>query len=76
MAASQPWIATGRTIWIADALREGKRLLVHANEKLTTFWNLNQQALVALVAALREGDTFQNSASLSGSESGGRHFPR
>ena len=32
----------GRTIWIADAHRgDGKRFVVHADEKLTRFSNLN-----------------------------------
>jgi hypothetical protein len=30
----------GRTIWIADAHRDGKRFVVHANEKLTAFMEL------------------------------------
>ena len=30
----------GRTIWIADVHRgDGKRFVVHADEKLTAFWN-------------------------------------
>jgi hypothetical protein len=30
----------GRTIWIADSHRDdGKRFVVHADEKLTAFWN-------------------------------------
>jgi hypothetical protein len=34
----------GRTIWIADAHRgDGKRLVVHAEEKLTAFVEWNQQ---------------------------------
>jgi hypothetical protein len=33
--------SSGRTIWIADAHRgEGKRFIVHADEKLTTFVEL------------------------------------
>jgi hypothetical protein len=27
----------GRTVWIVDAHRDGKRFLVHADEKLTAF---------------------------------------
>jgi len=27
----------GRTVWIADAHRDGKRFVVHADEKLTVF---------------------------------------
>ena len=30
----------GRTIWIADAHRKGKRFVVHADEKLTAFVEL------------------------------------
>jgi hypothetical protein len=31
----------GRTIWIADAHRDGKRFFVHADEKLTAFLELD-----------------------------------
>ena len=38
---SQPWILAERTIWIADAHRgDGKRFVVHAEEKLTAFVEL------------------------------------
>jgi hypothetical protein len=30
----------GRTIWIADAHRDGQRLIVHADEKLSAFVEL------------------------------------
>ena len=30
----------GRTVWIVDAHREGKRFVVHADEKLTAFVEL------------------------------------
>ena len=33
----------GRTIWIADAHREGKRFIVRADEKLTAFVELERQ---------------------------------
>jgi hypothetical protein len=33
-------IAAGRTIWIADAHRDGKRFVVRADEKLTAFVEL------------------------------------
>jgi hypothetical protein len=34
-------IPTGRTIWIVDAHRDdGKRFIVHADEKLTAFGEL------------------------------------
>jgi hypothetical protein len=39
--------ANGRTIWIADAHRSGKRFVVRADEKLTAF--------VELEAAIRNG---------------------
>ena len=40
-AASQRLIPNGRTIWIADAHRDdGKRFVVHADEKLTAFLEL------------------------------------
>ena len=42
----QPWIPTGRTIWIADAHRDdGKRFVVRADEKLTAFTGLESQLL-------------------------------
>jgi hypothetical protein len=41
MAAFQPWIFNGRTIWIVDAHRDdGKRFVVHGDEKLTAFFEL------------------------------------
>jgi hypothetical protein len=40
----------GRTIWIADAHRDGKRFVVRADEKLTAF--------VELEAAVRREDYF------------------
>jgi hypothetical protein len=39
----------GRTIWIADAHRDGKRCVVHADEMLTAF--------VELESAVREADS-------------------
>jgi hypothetical protein len=37
---------SGRTIWIADAHRDnGKRFIVHADEKLSAFVELERQAL-------------------------------
>jgi hypothetical protein len=46
----------GRTIWIVDAHREGKRFIVRADEKLTAFMEL-QGAIheLAVSAANREG---------------------
>jgi hypothetical protein len=35
----------GRTIWIADAHRDGKRFVVRADEKLSAFIELERQAL-------------------------------
>jgi hypothetical protein len=35
--------STGRTIWIADAHRGGRRFVVRADEKLTALWNLNRR---------------------------------
>jgi hypothetical protein len=32
----------GRTIWIADAQHEGKRFVVHADDKLTAFVELER----------------------------------
>jgi len=32
----------GRTIWIADAHRDGKRFIVRADEKLTAFLELQR----------------------------------
>jgi hypothetical protein len=37
----------GRTIWIADAHRDGKRFVVRADEKLTGFWNWKRRFVVA-----------------------------
>jgi len=33
----------GRTIWIADAHRDGKRFVVHADEMVTAFCDLQHQ---------------------------------
>ena len=43
-AVSQPWILAGRTIFVADAHRDdGKRFVVHADEKLTAFADSNRE---------------------------------
>jgi len=42
----------GRTIWIVDAHRDGKRFVVHADEKLTAFVELES----AIRAAERPED--------------------
>jgi len=34
---SQRWMGNGRTIWITDAHREGKRFVVRADEALTAY---------------------------------------
>jgi hypothetical protein len=47
--------SNGRTIWIADAHRDGKRLVIRADEKLTAF--------VELELAVRAGQR-RTSASL------------
>ena len=39
-AKPQGNLAKGRTIWIADAHRDGKRFVVRADEKLTAFLEL------------------------------------
>ena len=39
----------GRTIWIADAHRDGKRFVVHAEEKLTAFLELERSVCVGLL---------------------------
>jgi len=38
-------IPTGRTIWITDAHRDGKRFIVRADELLTAFVELEHQVL-------------------------------
>jgi len=35
----------GRTIWIVDAHRDGRCFIVHANEKLSAFVELERQVL-------------------------------
>jgi hypothetical protein len=46
----QPVDAQGRTIWIADAHRDnGRRFIVHADEKLTAFVELERQVLTVKV---------------------------
>jgi hypothetical protein len=49
----------GRTIWIADAHRgDGRRFIVHADEKLSTFVELERQVLTVTfyLASIRAGD--------------------
>ena len=49
MIAVQPRILAidpqGRTIWIVDAHRDGKRFIVRAGEKLSAFIELERQVL-------------------------------
>ena len=61
---SWDWVSAidsqGRTIWIADAHRDdGRRFIVHADEKLTAFVELERQALTVtfyLEAIVREDE--------------------
>jgi hypothetical protein len=48
----------GRTIWIADAHRDGKRFIVRADEKLSAFVELERQVLTMTVylESIRAGD--------------------
>jgi hypothetical protein len=43
LAVSQRLIPAGRTIWIADAHRDGKRFVVRADELLTVFMELKSE---------------------------------
>ena len=51
--------SNGRTIWIADADRDdGKRFIVHADEKLSAFVELERQVLtVTFYLASIHGDS-------------------
>jgi len=43
--------SNGRTIWIVDAHRDnGKRFVVHANEKLTAFLELERAICIHLLS--------------------------
>ena len=45
-AGSQPFDSQGRTIWIVDAHRnDGRRFIVHVDEKLSAFVELERQVL-------------------------------
>jgi hypothetical protein len=47
--------SNGRTIWIANAHRDdGKRFVVHADEKLTAFVELESAILAAYLAVSRQ----------------------
>ena len=57
------WVSTldlqGRTIWIVDAHRDdGKRYVVHADEKLSAFVELERQVLTVsfYLESIRSGD--------------------
>jgi hypothetical protein len=64
----------GRTIWIAEAHRDGKRFVVRANEKLTAFKELNRRFTRgtacdadsskkrATITTLRCGESFERTA--------------
>jgi len=39
-AALRLWIAKGQIIWVVAAERDGQRFIVHADEKLTAFVEL------------------------------------
>jgi hypothetical protein len=42
--------SSGRTIWIADAHRDdGRRFIVHANDKLTAFLELERAVFIHLL---------------------------
>jgi hypothetical protein len=44
--------SSGRTIWIVDAHRDGKRFVVRADEKLTAFLELESAIRVARIVVL------------------------
>ena len=51
--------SVGRTIWIVDAHRDdGRRFVVHADEKLTAFIELEREVLTATfyLESIRGGD--------------------
>ena len=57
--------STGRTIWIADAHRDdGKRFVVHADEKLTAFVELESAIRAFESGALDVSDKFRRSSAL------------
>jgi hypothetical protein len=67
----------GRTIFVADAHRDGKRFIVRADEKLTAFVELESAIYDFAVDCLDKVSRFsQNSALVSESESGGGLFTR
>jgi hypothetical protein len=66
----------GHTIWIPAHRDDGKRFLVHADDKLTRFWNSNPRFVLAANWLDRLARFFQNLVSLNGFESGGGNLPR
>jgi hypothetical protein len=56
----------GRTLWIVDAHRDdGKRFIVHADEKLSAFVELERQVLtvtfyLAAIHPIRAGEPFSH----------------
>jgi len=52
MAISRRSIRSGGTIWIADAHRDGKRFIVHADELLIAFVEL-ESAIRGIVSSIR-----------------------
>ena len=54
---SSGWVSAldsqGRTIWIADAHRDGKRFIVRADEKLTAFLELESTVHNAISCHVR-----------------------
>ena len=69
--------SNGRTTRIADAHRDdGKRFVVHADEKLTRFVeHSNWRFPLATIVLDAQARFSQNSTSLNGSESGGGFSP-
>ena len=51
----------GRTIWIADAHRDGKRYVVRADEKLTAFVELESAICACGELSRQAGEIFRNS---------------
>jgi hypothetical protein len=47
----------GRTIWIADAHRDGKRYVVHADEKLTAFMEL--ESAIRVVTSSNQSESLR-----------------
>jgi hypothetical protein len=42
--------SAGRTVWIIDAHRDGKRFVVRADEKLTAFLELERAVCIRLLS--------------------------